>query len=72
MPFNVRMVNLNNFPQNSNGNSKKSTSTAIHKMKNMPTTSVEKCLSLLRKNLQLSINEKIKMLLDDYKKVFEI
>lgn len=58
LPINARMINYSNFP-----NYKKSS----NKLKNPEIQSQEYCLNLLRKTLQVSVNEKIKQLFDDYK-----
>jgi hypothetical protein len=52
------MINYSNFP-----NYKKSS----NKLKNPEIQNQEYCLNLLRKTLQVSVNEKIKELFDDYK-----
>ena len=55
------MMNFNNFPQNTN--SKK----CLNKVKNPDLQNAEDYINLLRKMLQVSVNENIKNLLDDYK-----
>lgn len=75
LPFNVRMMNLSNFPQNSNINSKKSSRNSKSTATSSASIAIGKefcadsCLNILRKNLQFSVNENIKQLFDDYKKV---
>lgn len=55
------MINYNNFPQTLQNKK------TFNKLKNPDIQSTEHCLNLLRKMLQVSVNEKIKIMLDDYK-----
>lgn len=67
LPFNVRMLNLKNFPETSELSPKRKISIPLIKMKNSHAKNLEKNLDILEENIQFIINDKLKKLMDDCK-----
>lgn len=70
MPLNVRTLNLNNFPPNLVPNSKRQYSIAMQKARassSLNGETKEKCLSILKANLQAFLNERVNEALDSFR-----
>ncbi|RMZ94884.1 deoxynucleotidyltransferase terminal-interacting 1, partial [Brachionus plicatilis] len=70
LPLNARMINLNNYPPNISPVAKRQFSVIMQRVKSENVNNPDKCIQILKQNIQFIFNKEIKQLVDQFKMSF--